>query len=171
MVLLEIVKEKSVKNFKKIFNTVIEIGPTANELINDNVKVKILCECKKPVILLPENNDLIEEKKSFLTGDQREELKERIEIVVKNLAKKNKKRPEDVLKGDVIEILCEEAPDSYPGVPQEVINEIKHFKSLNALCNLSFNFDIDLETVDLRLLERGFKLVPIEEVLLKRCKK
>lgn len=171
MVLLEIVKEKSVKNFKKMFNTVIEIGPLANELLNDKVRVKILCECKKPIILLPENNEVVEDRKSILTEDQKDELRDRIELVVRNIARKNKKRPDDVLEKDVIEVLCQEAPESYPGVPQDVINEIKHFKNLNALCNLSFNFDVDLATVDLSLLDRSLNLVPLQEIPLKRCKK
>jgi hypothetical protein len=112
-----------------------------------------------------------ENRKSIMTEDQKDELRERIELVVKNIARKNKKRPDDVLNKDVIEILCQEAPDSYPGVPQDVINEIKHFKNLNTLCNLSFNFDVDLATVDLSLLDRRLNLVPMQEVCLKRCKK
>ena len=161
MVCLDIIKEKSIKNFKNIFNTVIEIGPSAQALFNGNLKVNIMFESKKPIIYVADYERLsVSELKdlrynpkntfseSKFCPEQVSELKERIELVVRTLARKYKKSFEEVLSPKTINLLCQEAPDEWENVPKEVLDEIKHFKEINVVDSDPFKFEDDLSKID-----------------------
>ena len=180
MVYLGIIKEKSVKNFKNIYNTVIDTGSAALDLLQGRIKVTVMCECKKPVIVVSNANQLnvteldkmkytpkLEaiERGLELNADQQSELRERIELVLRGVARKTKKNIEDILTSREIEELCRYAPDEHCRAPKEIMDEIKYFKSVAQIKLDSFGFDIDLSEVDLEQLEsRGM-------VDTKQCKK
>lgn len=167
MVQLGVIKEKSVKNFKNVYNTVIEIGPAALSLLQGHVKVSILCECKQPVICIPDNPKIVDLEKlkyptkpvnSFiLTEEQEEELKERIELVVKTLARKKKLCPQSVLSASAISEISKNALESYPNAPKEVTDEVKYFKSTLLLSDPHYTFDNDLCEIDLSQLDPSKK--------------
>lgn len=169
MIYMDIIKEKSVKNYKNVYNTVIELGSNYRNLLSKEIKIVIICECKKPVIHVPDSVSTMSELKKFeykfkkvpennqMSREQIEELKERIELVVRSIARKSKKKVEDIVSNNLIDQLCTEAPDHYPGVPKEVLDEIRHFKETN-LNNDLFKFDVDLSTIDLDTLEAKRKI-------------
>ncbi|CAG9320716.1 unnamed protein product [Blepharisma stoltei] len=75
MVSEDILREKSVKNFKNMYNTVIEIGPNMYKLRRGELKIKLMFEIKGSIINVPtsesENNSTREcaKKASDLTMD------------------------------------------------------------------------------------------------------
>ena len=174
MIKLEILKERSVKNFKNVYNTIIELGPNFGSLISGNVKVLLMYESKKPVIHLAESEPLkvVEDnfivpyyKKGFvLSFEQKDELRERILLVVRRLAKQQRKGIEEVIDEETLRVLCETAPDQYVGIPIEVLNEIRHFKS-----NCKENNEHDFGGIDFEELELDFKRK--SEEISKACKK
>lgn len=174
MIKLEILTERSVKNFKNVFNTIIELGPNFGTLISGNMKVLLMYEAKKPIIHLAESESLKEIKENFfvknnkkalnLNCEQKDELRERILLVVRRLAKQQRKGIEEIVDKETLDVLCETAPDQYLGVPIEVLNEIKHFKN-----NCKENAEIDFGGIDFEELELDFKRK--SEEITNACKK
>ena len=167
MVYLDIIKEKSVKNYKNVYNTVIELGSTASKLLENELIVTITCECKKPIIYVPDMNQIAlqglndfkykdpnyEEEKYLLNNDQIEELKERIELVVRGIAKKTNKKPQEILSTEKIIEICKFPPDNDDNIPKEVLKEILYFKNITADKENLFNFDVDLTNINIEEFE------------------
>lgn len=180
MIQLDILKEKSVKNYKNVFNTVIELGSNFYSLISGQMRVSILNEAKKPAIHV-EDSEPVEKLKDFffepkkkncfaLNVEQMEELKERIMLVARRLAKQQKKKIEEVVDERTLEELCETMPDKHASVPIEILNEIKYFRS-NCKENIEFNFDgIDFEELDLDFKRKSEEITKANKKI-KSCKK
>jgi bloom syndrome protein len=175
MIRLDILKEKPVKNFKNVINNIVELGDEAMNLVNGNVKVKIMCEAKKPVILVSSNQNCVVRKlddlafkrekvddSCNLSEEQKEDLRDRLSIVLKGLERKSKKKRQEIVSNEDMEILINTAPSDYPGVPKELLSEIQHFKEICEKENEDpYTFDIDLENIDIYELDQSLKRTPL----------
>lgn len=212
MVIEDVLREKSVKTFKKIFNTVVELGPNSYKVKNDSLRISLMFEInpkpvkfpgqhtdtpeprpnlrldegkswmkktttsskipqnknpntdlKAPALIAPEpmarsrpaeqsnlsnvNPDRLRQLEklayssepkagNILTDDLRDELKERLILVRRRVARKTFKPETDVLSELQLSQVCmilPTTPAKMPGFCPEVYTEIKHFLEVNDL--------------------------------------
>ena len=78
-----------------------------------------------------------------------EEIFERLNLVRKKLSKIQHIPEADVLSDEIIKILAMELPDFYPGVSEEFLHEISHYKKMNTIDDLEFSLDFNQLDPDL----------------------
>lgn len=165
MVFEDILREKSVRNFKNMYNTIIEIGPNMYKLRRGDIKINLMFEIKGNVIQVPSSDNaelkkpetksddkkaIISEpetKGSLLSEELKEELIDRLELVRNKLARKLKTDKEMVLNSHDLNRLVSDLPENDPNIAAEFLQEIKHFKELNNIHKPlnKFDFELDLE--------------------------
>jgi RecQ family ATP-dependent DNA helicase len=117
----------------------LSIGNNSNELIKGNLELNLMFRSDR---FVPK----ITQEKPFSESPDTEIL-DRLKIVRQKLAKAQDMRENQVLSDEIVDKLATELPEFYPGVPEEFLNEVKHYKTVNNIPK--YEFSIDFNTIDL----------------------
>lgn len=198
MVFQDIAREKSVKAFKGVYNTNIEIGPKAKDLKEGGMFLRMTFESHKSVHIpqepkgnfseildlgyspqkdtepptvapkvaskvapkvtckassIPEQVSVPKKTTAELDSEDLEELLQRLKMVRSRLARRAGVAESQVLPDKVLDKLCKELPEELPGVNSAFLEEINYFKQTRAKEQDEFDFDLNLEELDIASLD------------------
>lgn len=165
MILEQVLQEKSIKTFNNTF-AYIEIGPNMGKFRRGEIRIVVKSELKgaEKLKYLQEKTVKTEDAKGLQTEEikrnygkcqQKEvydEIKCRLSIILKRFSNERGVTPQEILTTECLENICLNLHEHTPNIPAEINKEIKHFKRENNIPSEKYEFELDLESVDIDAL-------------------